>query len=66
MSGGGEILLTAKGLAALTNISERTIWRWSASGRMPPPIRLGRKVLWRRQDIDAWVAAGCPAERGTP
>jgi predicted DNA-binding transcriptional regulator AlpA len=29
-------------------------------GRIPKPIRIGRKPFWRPEDIKAWVVAGCP------
>lgn len=31
-----------------------------AGGEMPRPIRKGRKVLWRLDEIRRWVEAGCP------
>ncbi|HAN55816.1 MAG TPA: transcriptional regulator [Betaproteobacteria bacterium] len=31
----------AKTLAALLDISEVTVWRWSKSGRLPRPRKLG-------------------------
>lgn len=40
----------------------RSLWRTLLSaGQTPEPIRLGRRVLWRRTDIEAWIAAGCPS-----
>lgn len=45
----------------VTGMSKRTIYRFSASGRMPPPIRLSaRLVRWNRSEIMAWIADGCP------
>jgi hypothetical protein len=31
-----------------------------AAGKTPPRIKLGRKSLWRRAEVVAWVEAGCP------
>ncbi len=56
-----EQLLTVKGVAALLALSERSIWKLTAAGRMPAPIRLGRAVRWRLGDLHQWIAAGCPA-----
>ena len=30
------------------------------SGRCPLPVSPARPLQWRRADLDAWVAAGCP------
>jgi len=31
-----------------------------SAGRTPAPVRLGKRTLWRIQDLEAWVASGCP------
>lgn len=53
-------LLTVKQLAAVLNLSTRTVWRMHSEGRIPPSVRLGRSVRWRRDEIDEWISAGCP------
>jgi len=35
-------------------------YQWLASGRVPSPVKLGRRALWRFDEIRQWVAAGCP------
>ncbi|MDE2761598.1 MAG: AlpA family phage regulatory protein [Gemmatimonadota bacterium] len=38
-------------------VSKASLYRWIRSGRFPPPIKLGpRRVGWRREDVDAWIA----------
>ena len=27
---------------------------------IPKPVRLGRRVVWRVEELKAWVDAGCP------
>jgi excisionase family DNA binding protein len=54
------LLLTIPEAAAMLRVNERTWRTWLASGRIPQPIRIGRKVFWRPEDLKAWVAAGCP------
>ena len=55
------LLLDARAAAALCGIG-RSLWlELHASGRCPLPIRLGRRVVWRREELEAWVRAGCPA-----
>lgn len=57
-------LLTFAQTAEVCGLGERTIWRWSHSGRMPAPLKLGDgrqgAVRFRRADILAWIDAGCP------
>lgn len=57
-------LLTASQAARLVSVGERTFWRWTRSGVAPAPIRIGSglkpSVRYRRRELEAWVAAGCP------
>ena len=57
------VMLTVTGVATLLACSPRTIYRLVDNGRMPPPVRLGSLVRWRREAISAWIAAGCPNSR---
>jgi excisionase family DNA binding protein len=52
-------LLDVQAVAALLDCSPRHVYRLADAGRMPAPVRLGALVRWRRQDLDAWLAAGC-------
>ena len=58
-----ELLTTAE-VAKMLSIGERTVWRWSHSGIMPAPIKLGTglrpSVRYRRSEIVEWMEAGCP------
>jgi predicted DNA-binding transcriptional regulator AlpA len=49
--------------AKLAGCSRATWLRLRAAGKIPPSIRLGRKVLWRRDEIVEWIGAGCPDAR---
>lgn len=57
-------LLTTKQAAELAGVGERTWWAWSRSGLAPGPITIGHgvrpAVRYRRSDVMAWIAAGCP------
>jgi len=55
------LLLRAKALATLLGVSERTIHSWRASGRLPPANKIAGTVVWRRSDIDAWIAWNFPS-----
>ena len=54
-----SLLLSAVEAAALCGV-KKSLW-WS-SGRLGPlPVKLGRRTLWRKDELSAWVQAGCPA-----
>lgn len=43
-------------LARLLNVSRRTVRAWSLHGVIPPPVRLGERILrWRRSDVLAAI-----------
>lgn len=55
---GAEEFLTDWQLCALLHVDSRTTLRWRSDGDGPPFIRVGgRRILYRRGDIDAWLAA---------
>jgi len=59
-------LLTTKQAAALCGCGERSLWRWSRSGRAPAPLRIGGSAAtrYRRAELLEWIAAGCPRVDG--
>lgn len=57
------LLLTVKQVAALLSLGQRTIWKMSAAGRMPAPLRVGRAVRWRRDELMTWIRGDCATER---
>ncbi len=54
---------SASEAAVLCGIARSTWWKLHASGRCPLPVRLGRRTLWLREELDRWLAAGCPDRR---
>jgi predicted DNA-binding transcriptional regulator AlpA len=45
-------LLTVRDVARRLSISERTVWRWTALGLIPPPVHPhARSTRWRAADI---------------
>jgi|SRR6267378_3470042 hypothetical protein len=49
-------LLTQHESARATRLSERTLERHRLAGTGPKFVRLGRRVFYRRDDLEAWVA----------
>lgn len=56
------LLLGREQLAEALSISTATLDRLDAAGKLPKAVPLcrGRK-LWRRTEVDSWLAAGCPS-----
>jgi len=54
------LLLSAAETAALLGISRSAFYSLLSSGRMPLPVRLGRRALWRRDLLELFVAWNCP------
>ena len=50
-------LLSARDLAKMLGVQERTIRRWrKQKGKLPQGIELGDSVIrWREQDIERWL-----------
>ncbi len=46
--------------ARICGISRTTWYSLKAAGRVPAPVHLGRRVLWRREELHDWMTAGCP------
>ena len=60
---GGEFLTDAQ-LCARLDVTDRTTHRWRRDGGGPPFVRVGRRrVLYRRTDVDGWLAARTFAHR---
>ena len=55
------LLLDAREAARLCGVSMRTWWALHSAGKTPLPVRLGRRTLWRFDELAAWIVAGCPA-----
>jgi excisionase family DNA binding protein len=55
-----SIMVSAAEAARLCGIGRTAWYSLLSSGRCPAPVRLGGRVLWRRDELAAWIAAGCP------
>jgi len=53
-------LISATELADLLQISTRTLWRLRSAGKLVEPIKLGGSTRWRLDEVQKWIAAGCP------
>ena len=49
------LLLSRSDLARLLRVSTTSLDRLRAAGRLPPAIRLGGALRWRRETIEQWL-----------
>jgi excisionase family DNA binding protein len=52
-------LLDVQAVAEMFGCSTRHVYRLADRGAMPPPVRIGALVRWRRDSLSAWISAGC-------
>lgn len=51
-------LLSSRSVKAnFDSISDVTLWRWVRDGKLPKPIKVGKRNFWRKSEIDA-IGAG--------
>lgn len=54
------LTVDARRLSVMLGIGLRTLRTWDAAGRLPEPVRIARSVLWRLDEVRAWLDAGAP------
>jgi len=55
-----RLLISADALSHILGISTRTIWRRLSAGELISPVRMGKIVRWRLEEVKAWIEDGCP------
>ncbi len=51
-------LLDVREVAQILGIAVRTVWRLSATGELPAPVRIGARIVrWRLSDIEQYLEA---------
>jgi len=59
-------LLTVEDVAQLTRSTRAAIYQWRRRGNGPKGVRVGNKVLFRHQDIEAWLESRAESKAGGP
>ena len=54
------LAVDARGAAALANVSRAHWLRQHSTGRVPAPVKIGRRTLWVVESLRTWFALGCP------
>ena len=56
-----SLLISADESAKMLGIGRTLFYSMHSSGRLGPmPIKLGRRSLWNRKEIEEWVESDCP------
>ena len=48
-------LLSPQEFADYVGVPVRTVYAWNHQGTGPTPIKVGKHVRYRREDIEAWL-----------
>lgn len=54
------VLLTVGQVAKLLQVSPRSVWRLRSAREIPEPVKIGGTVRWIAEELESWVASGCP------
>ncbi len=57
---GSTLVVDARRLSVMLCAGIRTVRTWDAAGKLPKAVRIGGRVVWRVDEIRAWLAAGAP------
>jgi prophage regulatory protein len=62
-----EELVSRSEIAALLNVTSRTVQRYTSRPDFPEPVgRLKAGRVWRRRDVEAWARTNLPLPPGRP
>jgi hypothetical protein len=50
----------------LLPVSRAWLFRHMQTGGFPRPMKLGRRAVWRAEDIEGWIGQLTPTPPGTP
>jgi predicted DNA-binding transcriptional regulator AlpA len=54
------LLIDVREVALQLGLSERSVWRFARTAKMPLPMKLGKARRWRAEEVRAWINEGCP------
>lgn len=57
-------LLFVPDIAERLGVSSDAVRALIRRGSLPPPARIGRRLVWRQADFERWLDARFAAERG--
>lgn len=60
-----EDLLTTEDLACIVKQEVSTVQMWHRKAFGPPSARIGKRIMYRRSDVEAWIAERFNGATGT-
>ena len=54
-----KLLLNGREAASLVGIGKSMWYQLHSENRVPKPVRLNKRIFWKRNDILSWVQADC-------
>jgi DNA-binding transcriptional MerR regulator len=54
----GRLYVSSALLSERYGVSSNALWKWHKRGLLPPPIRLGRRNYYIRDEVEARLAEG--------
>jgi len=54
------LMLTTADAAKLCGVTIKRWRTWNALGKIPSPLRIGKSLFWKRDDLVRWIGADCP------
>ena len=54
------LLLSADESARLCGIGRSHWFSLHSAGKVPLPVKLGRRTLWRKNELEEWIEKNCP------
>ena len=61
MTAHDPIHIGAEDAARVLGIGRTLFYSLQSGGRLPAPVKLGRRALWRVDELRRWSDAGCPS-----
>ncbi len=55
------LMLSAADTAKTLGVSRSLLYEMKNAGLLPAPISFGRRLCWSKDELRAWIGAGCPA-----
>lgn len=49
-------ILSVKQASVMTGVAEATLRYWRHANEGPPSFKLGRRVVYRRNELELWIA----------
>jgi len=52
-------LMTIEEVSEATRLPVNTLYHYRATGEGPKSAKLGRRVVYRRAEVDSWIESAC-------